>query len=241
MKRALLLDFDGVVLRKHQAHNLVGLRCQNFVQRQLKLKNPLKAREMNVNLYRTYGHTLMGLRKLGYDIDLEEFNQFVYTCLPYHTLFKDVCETNRLDIRNVERINEFCLENDIDVYLFSNAPDVWCHTILDYMRVPLMRTLKHEALKPDRMCFQEIHPTLQRYDQLVFVDDSFINFHHVLHSQRWLKILASTEMQDKPLQITESVFMVYDLLQCMDVIKNRRLDMAHTGVIPSERELFTHM
>ncbi|KAK1421682.1 hypothetical protein QVD17_24214 [Tagetes erecta] len=48
-----------------------------------------KASALRVQLFKTYGSTLAGLRALGYDVDANEYHSIVHGRLPYHLIKPD--------------------------------------------------------------------------------------------------------------------------------------------------------
>ncbi|KAF5736859.1 putative phosphatase family protein [Tripterygium wilfordii] len=48
-----------------------------------------KASSLRVELFKTYGSTLAGLRALGYDIDADDYHSFVHGRLPYELIQPD--------------------------------------------------------------------------------------------------------------------------------------------------------
>ncbi|RWR72657.1 putative Protein SSM1 [Cinnamomum micranthum f. kanehirae] len=49
-----------------------------------------KASDLRIELFRTYGSTLAGLRALGYDIDADDYHSFVHGTMPYERIKPDV-------------------------------------------------------------------------------------------------------------------------------------------------------
>jgi FMN phosphatase YigB (HAD superfamily) len=226
MKQALLLDFDGVVLRNHSAHRLVGTRCQTFVQRQLNIKCPRKAHEMNINLYKAHGHSLIGLQKMGHtDLTVHEFNQHVYSNIPYRSLFGDLKETHKQDIAHIRNLLKFCWDQDIDVFFFSNAPGEWCFNIIELMGLKNagISQVEHSVLKPESTAFHEVQDAMREYDKLVYVDDSFINFQHIHTSTLWSNVLMSNEVQDNPILIHRNMVMIYNLQTIQSILEHHML------------------
>lgn len=58
--------------------------------------SPSKASSVRVELFKTYGSTLAGLRALGYDIDADDYHGFVHGRLPYDLIKPDPQLTNLL-------------------------------------------------------------------------------------------------------------------------------------------------
>jgi FMN phosphatase YigB (HAD superfamily) len=174
--KAILLDMDGVIFRNHSAHKQISLRCESFVKKITKVKNPI---EINRYLYQTTGHTYLGLKKLGYNVTLEEFNKYVYSDL---SILDSV--NNNIALTNLKKR---CMELQIPIYIFSNAPSIWCQTILHQMdcNIPI---LDFPYLKPTNQTYGYIQNQIP-YKQLFFVDDSFINLLPVNENNRWIKFL----------------------------------------------------
>lgn len=190
MQKVLLLDFDGVVIKHAKSSYEISRRSQNFVQMITKVQNETQARNLNVHLYKNYGHTVLGLQKMGYKVSVEDFNKYVYSDLNYNKLFEDIRRTNREDIRSFTELSSFCRNQKIPVYMFSNAPNEWCGTIMDMM-------LQNETfynfvdtsdqLKPSFVLYENISYKFKG-KKIVFVDDSFINFTNTFCNKQWTNI-----------------------------------------------------
>ncbi|KAI3747203.1 hypothetical protein L6452_09654 [Arctium lappa] len=48
-----------------------------------------KASALRLQLFKTYGSTLAGLRSLGYDVDADDYHRIVHGRLPYHLIKPD--------------------------------------------------------------------------------------------------------------------------------------------------------
>jgi FMN phosphatase YigB (HAD superfamily) len=184
-KRAVLLDFDGVVLKKSPGHRIIAKRCESFVNKFVRLNDRESVENLNKHLYRTSGHTLLGLRKLGYDISIEEFNNHVYT--------PEICNKVVPSAADKAELQEFCDEyvkrvrgvgggvgfGECGLYISSNAPDLWCKTILEKMDVDvdlfqMAGSSDVECLKPQPEYYAGVHEKIKA-DHYAFVDDSRIN------------------------------------------------------------------
>lgn len=55
-----------------------------------------KASSLRIELFRTYGSTLAGLRALGYDVGADDYHGFVHGRLPYELIKPDVQLRNML-------------------------------------------------------------------------------------------------------------------------------------------------
>lgn len=211
-KTAVLIDFDGVILKNHSAHSVVVSRCNNYLQRHIKVRNPVKVSEINNALYKTYGHTVLGLRKVGFNVDVNEFNSAVYDTFDYYNNFKNLSKTHSRDIEDLNIFIDSCYNEGLTPIIFSNAPDVWCQSILSYMdknlcNIPTLSDITQVHLKPTKACYDEVEKKLHQYENIVFLDDSMANFKAISNNKKWLKILVSQIQQDTLLKITDELYM----------------------------------
>lgn len=194
----LLLDFDGVLLRNHPIYDTISHRCQTFAQRYAPIRNPIKMGQINREMYECYGHTVLGLRALGYKVSLNEFNHHVYNNIDFKSL-NDVRYTHKGDIRQVknmlQRVKHEELygdnkDNKVTIRLMSNAPDTWCETVLDMMgldQIEKVQTLCY--LKPEQNCYEFVERQYPEERNFILVDDKMINFKGVMQRPTWNKIL----------------------------------------------------
>lgn len=225
MKPAILLDFDGVVLRKHVAQQVVANRCMRYVQHRLNIRNPLKAQKMNEYLYKTYGHSCSGLNHIGAMTDLKDFNTYVYGNLDYQDLFHDVQTTNKQDIENLRSFLGKAKPVG-NIYLLSNAPVEWCQNILYYMGFKegeldlSLSYITESHLKPAKETFDSVKRELGSvHTNFVFLDDCFINFERIMNDGEWTKIMVCNEPQETPLLIKKDLMVVNDLKQASLVME----------------------
>ena len=201
-KKAVLLDFDGVVLKKSPGHRIITQRCESFVNKFVRCNDRESVENLNKHLYRTSGHTLLGLRKLGYDISIEEFNHHVYT--------SDICNKVVPSEADKAELQEFCDEyvkrlhgneegvggeTQCSLYISSNAPDIWCKTILEKMDVDvdlfqMVGSSDVQYLKPQPEYYAGVHEKIKA-DHYAFVDDSRINLMPLVDSQQWSPYLCN--------------------------------------------------
>ncbi|XP_068648876.1 uncharacterized protein C24B11.05-like isoform X2 [Aristolochia californica] len=82
----LLFDLDDTLYSSKAGINGV---CKSNIEEFLVKKcgySAEKASYLRVELFRTYGSTLAGLRALGFNIDADEYHSFVHGSLPYEAL-----------------------------------------------------------------------------------------------------------------------------------------------------------
>lgn len=225
MKKAVLLDFDGVVLKSHAASSHVASRCSQYTKKFINVRNPIKTSEINMHLYKSHGHTLLGLQKLGFaDATIHGFNSFVYDSLDYHTLFKGVRDTHNKDADAMYYFVDKMTQRDMHVMIFSNAPPKWCSTILDKL-CPGLGDLEcisttSRYLKPQKQCYQETESLMRGkgFDKFFFIDDSMLNFQPVNGNGSWTKFLFSQEPQEHPIAFKDQFYMVSSLHQVLDAV-----------------------
>lgn len=209
--KALLLDVDGVVLNQPRVLYKLGHKVVQFVQNHVPgRKNILQASEINTMLYTNFGHTHRGLRELyGKQIpSIAEFNKSVYDkdLISYLTLHEND-EVLKVRAEQVRRLVEYATSHNIPCYLFSNAPDIWCNTILEMFSMTTLLPSSHrltsshpvfqeKLLKPDSALYANVATYIEQTHrdnmQLVFVDDSLVNLAPILHSSGWKPVLLKT-------------------------------------------------
>lgn len=195
MARVCLLDFDGVILRKHQVHSVVQKRCEAYVAKKLKL-GPKEAALVNRQLYESCGHTVVGLGHMGLACDVDEFNKYVYHGIDYKAAFEGCFEPTDPTVLDVVALLQRCGASDCAPFVFSNAPDYYCSEILHYMgkssanarrqlsNLHVLSTGNSEIgkplLKPCVQTYDAVNELLGVYpgngkDNVLFVDDKLIN------------------------------------------------------------------
>lgn len=188
LPRVLLLDLDEVVFRHPAAHAVVSRRVVGLMSRTLSLPHQA-AGALNRQLYEKHGHTLIGLRKeLAVRLSVTDFNAAVYAPetlaevarLPRHPhTAQRASEAARLLIEMRRR--------DVDVYVFSNAPRLWCDFALGLVGLGGVfapeRLLTSDScdldtcdlvLKPSSLSYEIVQHAV-RSSRIAFVDDSLRN------------------------------------------------------------------
>lgn len=177
-----LLDFDGVLYNNKVTNAIVSKKAAQYVRNVLRVKdrNDDFYDKMNKYLYKTYGHTVTGLHKIGYKVNINEFNEYVYSDLPYDELSMK------------EKLN---LPDN--TYIFSNAPTEYCNKIAN-TKLPNIRDIIPTYydiffLKPHKRIYSQIEEVFHDCS-ITFVDDSLINLNPVLHKHRWTPILFTQDV-----------------------------------------------
>lgn len=185
----LLLDFDGVLLRKHPIYESVSVRCQSYAQKFIPLRNPVKIKQTNQELYESYGHTMLGLRALGYPVELSDFNHQVYSNIDLKSLI-NVRETHKQDIEAIKTMLSTVRDAGIEYRLFTNAPDIWCQTILQHMGLDAIEKANIASfLKPEQASYERIEKMFPNERHFIFVDDKLVNLKGVMKRPTWHRVL----------------------------------------------------
>lgn len=177
MSKVFLYDFDGVLFKHPKASWYVSQRASAFVHKTLMLpgKQVTPYSELiNKQLYTSHGHTVLGLRRMGYKVSMTEFNDFVYTDMPYSAY--------------EEKQNWDIFDKD-NVYIFSNAPSYFCNKIAK-RDLPNIRDIinDNDTLKPEHSIYKKISHVFPD-SKVYFVDDSFMNILPVMEDEQWVNIL----------------------------------------------------
>ncbi len=203
----LALDLDGVLYHHPRVARVVANRCVRYVADELRI-SPAEAEPLNALLYREYGHTLRGLNEMfGGARTLQHFNARVYDeatldCVRRHAL--DPGHVSRAqDARDALRR---CRAAALDVYVFSNAPAVWCEAALGAMGfldrlVPRSHVVSsdHPALKGTSKPLSGAYKGFAEVAGVgshggraaTFVDDTVGNLLPLLHAPAWTPVLYS--------------------------------------------------
>ena len=214
-KKVVLIDFDGVILRNCSAYNVVVHRCEQYVNRHISIRNPVKIKEINNQLYETYGHTAIGLRKMGFDVTVEEFNRFVYGYID-KSYFRDVRAENNAHIKDFANLRQHYIDQGVQMFVFSNAPDVWCKTALvemdpQFSDIETLSSVMTSNLKPEEECYNVIEKAFSSDHDLWFIDDKLQNMVPVMNRPRWKKLLLTNATMDDPVKIKEDLYTIQSL------------------------------
>jgi FMN phosphatase YigB (HAD superfamily) len=197
--KVLLLDVDGVILHHKHVLNKVSNNIVQYCAKELNI--PFKdALHINQLLYTEYGHSYRGLRKVfHYHKPIHHYNTMIYNRHVIH----DVLETNQdthqyTQYMHMQKIILKCLHEDVPVYLFTNAPLLWCKTVLSASGL--------DKFIPDENILSCDHhvmlsETVGRYIEckerlndpvFIFVEDSFKNLIPIIRDASWLPIYLSS-------------------------------------------------
>lgn len=205
--KVVLLDYDGVVLRNPVADISVAKRAGIFTWKTVNQnlprgRQPISVKQGNdlcYSLYKGYGHTVIGLKELGYDVNLSDYNRFVYSTINYtkvkaHT--NPMCDTKRL--------LEACKEKNIELMMFSNAPYEWfkntmtntnieeiLNHIPDVREVLGISENDESYLKPSQKIFDVIGCEFYN-KQIIFIDDNLVNMKHCVRNAQWKNIYLTS-------------------------------------------------
>jgi len=190
-----------------------------------------QAEKINQVLYKDFGHTVIGLQKV-YDtnISIQDFCDSVYDkpFLSYLELLNKEVSFNE-NAHEFRRFLSSCEDRGVPVFVFSNANENWCRTVLNTMKVEnfsskhiigcdsdAYASSKELGLKPHKAAYtkavQYIYKQLQDKDEkeFVYVDDQLQNLLPVLHNNYWKPVWFNTDLE-KPTLCTPSIYTVRDI------------------------------
>jgi FMN phosphatase YigB (HAD superfamily) len=198
MNKAILLDFDGVILKQCAAHDHVQRRCQMYTQKKIKDASP----ELSNHLYKTYGHTVLGINavKKSRVAAKDEFDTFVYSNIDV-SWFRDLkTRDHQKHLKQVMKLINKCVAVDVPIYIFSNAPVSWCDSAMLAMDPSgdLLRYMTQidngMLLKPEADIYNKVS-SLLKVDKICFVDDNLINFTNIMNNNMWKKVWYCEDAQ----------------------------------------------
>lgn len=206
--KVLLLDVDGVVLQNRRVLSYVKSKVTNYVRANVPGIHSLRdAEHLNRVLYTSYGHTHTGLKAIyGKSApSLENFNQMIYD----EDTLNFLVDSHHLDrdasyrAHDIKHLLDVASIKDVPVYLFSNAPGVWCNAVVDtlalrdyfpssdQMLCGSHPVFQNDLLKPDPRLYKAVAGLMNyvhrdRGDaQILLVDDSWANLRTILHDPNW--------------------------------------------------------
>lgn len=205
--KIVVLDVDGVILRHPPTFHKVYKRIESYVAKTVRLSQSDGA-SVNSVLYKQFGHTHLGLQKMySNKSTLDAFNNFVYTDEILNSIHNSVYNVDMLHhLIDLQHFLEKCKENNIPIYMFSNAPYTWCSQVQtvcnlhNWIPSENIITCDHDIfaksiapLKPqpivyktvqDYLSFQHGNPDLQ----IVYVDDALCNLVPIVDAPRWTPV-----------------------------------------------------
>lgn len=205
--KVLLLDYDGVVLRNHVADMSVAKRAGIFTWKTVNKRLPRGQKPISVkqgndlcySLYKGYGHTVIGLKELGYDVNLSDYNHFVYSTINYTNV-----KAHNNPMYDTKRLIDTCRQKNIELMMFSNAPYTWFkNTMTDtdvddiLNHIPDVREVlgisenDDSYLKPSPKIFDVIG--YEFYGKhIIFLDDNLTNMKHCMRNAQWKNIYMTS-------------------------------------------------
>lgn len=216
MNRVFVFDMDGVLLKHKKLSSVVSKRSVEFVKNKVnKYMSIDKASKINEQLYKNFGHTVIGLKYVfDESVTLQEFNNYVYDyeLLSRMHLYDKTFEFWENTV-NVNNIISKLREKNIPFYIFSNAPCEWCKNSLEMMDIndvedkyiigsdsPIHnKEYDIGILKPYIHGYESIDNLFANdmNTQIVFVDDQQLNLRPVITSPKWKAVLLTNNENEK--------------------------------------------
>lgn len=193
--KAILIDYDGVVLRSPKVSKVITKRCEDLVGKIANRHNIEEKRLMNKHLYRSFGHTAIGLRACGFKISNIEFNNYIYNNINYHSINNLISE-NDFDLEGLKCVIDKYKNN---TYIFSNAPRSWIEGTMQKTQtgkklleqVNIIDSI--DELKPDYRAYIKASDNIGRKpNEICIIDDSLTNVYEA-ERQGWKGVLVSDD------------------------------------------------
>jgi len=176
-KTVVLVDFDGVVSNTTAANAYISNKIMNIMKDVTGMKDDENVRLLNSKLYERHGHTWLGLHRLGYDITLQAFNEYLYG---------NVAEYAGISMTQNEMLAMcgFMMQSQamgVDVMLYSNADTRWLKNFLHWdpclYAVQDFVMSKGLVLKPTSESYTKTQEFLTKhgYQNVYFIDDKLSN------------------------------------------------------------------
>jgi len=258
-KTALVFDIDGVIVRNKILLSNVGANCSNFIR--LIDKNKLTEAEAdtyNNKLYKDYGHSLKGWLHENNKYDIishrryidnnfmrQLFNRYVYDDVLLNDLrsylFTDMF-TNNEDYTYLLLIQNMCINNNLPIYLYSNAPMSWCSLVANKMKINHNNVYSsdHDLLskqllyKPDIRSYNKVATDILKNNEeiknIIFIDDTIENLvplsssNNKLQRNIWVPILfnpTNYNIDSTFLSVSsmKKLYLLLDVLLGLQIVK----------------------
>lgn len=224
--KVLLLDVDGVVLRQNKIMHHVSNKIVHYVSKELHM--PVNdALKVNKLLYTEYGHSYRGLRKVyGFDKSIHHFNSTIYTQEALDMVHNSNNDINQhIHYMMLRQMMLRCQHKGVPVYLFTNAPTVWCKAVLGasgldkYIGDENIISCDHDVMlfheddgfKPVDVVYNTVKTFVSNTHHMdeptyIFIEDSFKNLVPIVGDNSWIPVFLSP---------------------------NTKLNVAHSQVLPS--------
>jgi len=223
-KTALVFDIDGVIVRNKILLSNVGANCSDFI-RLIDHKKLTEAEAVTYNnkLYKDYGHSLKGWlhennkyniishrRYIDNNFMRQLFNRYVYDENLLNDLrsylFTDMFTKNE-DYTYLSLIQNMCINKNLPIYLYSNAPMSWCSLVANKMKIDHSNVYSsdHDLLskqllyKPDIRSYNKVATDILKNNEevknIIFIDDTLDNLvplsssNNKLQRNIWVPIL----------------------------------------------------
>lgn len=209
--RTLLLDFDGVLYSNKFAHRVIAERSTRYCNKFIKSHNVAFVDNLHRHLYKTHGHTVIGLQKLGYNAHLNEYNKDVFSNLDFMGMDNE--------FENIKEVNDtitYLKSHGINTYVFSNAPSSWTVPLMKQMKlnIPEHNVLDILALKPMEETYHNIEYIFGD-NHLIFVDDNMINFMPIIDRCNWTKILFAP---DANMSLRDDLYVIDNIKHIKNIV-----------------------
>lgn len=193
-----LLDFDGIIFRNEKVNEVIGQKSIDFVNKKLNLSYS-KSKTVNKFLYRTYGHTAIGIAKYTFEKPenvVLDYNNFVFDNINYQDIKSYLTKEDK---KRISMLSHRSKVFNHKFGLFTNAPLSWCENLFYYLDDDLSNMIDYDKvftsdeglLKPNISVYQNIENNLN--DNIHFIEDSYINLLPVKNNKKWKTYLINSD------------------------------------------------
>ena len=176
-KTAILVDFDGVITNTDAANTYISRKITQLMKDVTGMNEDVNVNLLNKRMYERHGHTWLGLSRLGYDISLREFNDYLYGSTAEYA---DISMSQN----EMLAMCGFMIQSQsmgADVMLFSNADTRWLTNFMKWdpclYAVQDHVVSKQDVLKPTMESYRQTQEFLTKhgYQNIYFIDDKLSN------------------------------------------------------------------
>ena len=229
MKKAVLVDFDGVILRNNVANKYISSRIKTYVSRKLHTDNANIIERFAEKVYRDHGHTEQGMTKHGYVTSLTEFNYHVYDSYDAKMQYSDIVMTSE-EKDEWCKFRDVCDSRGVEVLIYSNASLNWVKNFINtdddkstLLLCEYLESFRHTSdniLKPSKMISTIVTNFVkEKHTHAFFIDDSLNNLSMVTRNSFYTRVWFDNSIDsDSAVLLNEGLYVVNTLDKIADIL-----------------------
>jgi hypothetical protein len=209
MRKVVVVDFDGVILRNRAANQYISSRIKTYVERKLQTKNKNITDKIAGTVYRDHKYTEHGYTSMA------DFSYHVYNSPEAQTQYRNIQMTDE-EVTQWRTFNNMCDSRDVDVLIYSNCPINWVHNFIpsgDIKTLVLceyLESFRYSNIKPSTSIVTNF--VREKYKRAYFVDDSLSNLTMLTGNSFYTRVWFDSIVDvDKPVWLNQDFWAISKL------------------------------